>query len=106
MLVEHDADRPALLGDAPLLEEGEEHVLLLGVVALVGKLLEGPGCPLREALGEGPPGVDPGDRFFEQGKATLDQVVFGHQALDGFHGAISLIGFWGREGAAGTCAKN
>src|SRR5262249_12891237 len=29
MLVQHDANRPALFGDAPLLEDGKEHVLLL-----------------------------------------------------------------------------
>lgn len=55
MLVQHDANWPALLGDAPVLEEGEEHVFLLGVVALVGKYPGEAGCPLREAFGEGLP---------------------------------------------------
>jgi hypothetical protein len=49
MLMQHDANRHALIWDAPLLKDGEEHVLLLGVVALVGKLLEEPGGPQREA---------------------------------------------------------
>ena len=58
MLVQHHTNRPALFGDATLLEDGEKHVLLLGVMALVGKLLEESGCPLREAFGEGLPGLD------------------------------------------------
>ena len=71
-LVQHDANRPALFGDAPLLENGEEHVLLLGVVALVGKLLEEPGCPLREAFGERLPRFEACRGLFEQVEATLD----------------------------------
>jgi hypothetical protein len=48
MLVQHDANPPARFGDAPLLEDGKRHVLLLlGVVALVGKPPEEPGCPSR-----------------------------------------------------------
>jgi hypothetical protein len=46
MLVQYDANRPALFGDVLLLEDREEHVLL-GVVALVGKPPEEPGCPSR-----------------------------------------------------------
>jgi hypothetical protein len=85
MLVQHDANRPALFGDASLLEDREEHVLLLGVMALVGKLLEEPGCPLRVAFGEWLPRCEPCHGLFEQAQPTLDQVVFGLQALDGFH---------------------
>ena len=85
MLVQHDANRPALFGDAPLLQNREENVLFLGMVALVGKLLEEPGCPLRETIREGLPGVDACHGPIEQGQATLDQIVFGFQALDGFH---------------------
>src|SRR5262245_46226955 len=44
MLVKHDANWPALFGDASLLQDREENVLFLGVVALVGKLLKEPGC--------------------------------------------------------------
>jgi hypothetical protein len=77
MLVQHDANRPALFGDAAPLEDGEEHVLLLGVVALVGKLLEEPGCPPREAFGEGLRRFEACHGLFQQAQPPLDQVVFG-----------------------------
>jgi hypothetical protein len=47
MLVQHDANRPAPFGDSSLLEDREEHVLPLGLMALVGKSPEEPGCPPR-----------------------------------------------------------
>jgi hypothetical protein len=89
MLVQHEADRPALFRDAPLLQEREEHVFLLGVVALVGKLLEEPGYPLRKALGDGLPRFEAGHGLFQQGKSPLDQFVLGHQAFHRTHDAGS-----------------
>jgi len=90
MLVEHHANWPALFGDATLLEDREEHVFFLGVMALVGKLLEEPGCPLREAFGEGLPRFEAGHGPFQQPQATFDQVVFSFQAFDAFHDIFSL----------------
>src|SRR5262249_6828650 len=89
MLVQHDANRPALFGDASPREEGEEDVLLLGVVALVGKLLEEPGRPLREPFGEGPARLEACHGLFQQLEPTLDQLVLGLQAFDRFHDGFS-----------------
>jgi hypothetical protein len=54
-------------------------------MALVGKLLEEPWCPRREAFGKGLPGVEAFHGLFEKYQPTFDQFVFGHQAFNGFH---------------------
>jgi hypothetical protein len=43
----------------------------------------------RSSFGEQLPRFEACHSLFEQGQATLDQVVFGFQALDGFHDACS-----------------
>jgi hypothetical protein len=59
-------------------------------MALVGKLLKEPGCPRRKAFGERLPRFEACHGPFEQVEAPLDQVVFGFQAFDGFHGFSPL----------------
>ena len=85
MLVQHVRERPAFFPGRPCLaQDGEENVFL-GGVALVGKLLEEPGRPRWEVVRERLPGVDACHGLFEQGQATLDQLVFGFQAINRFH---------------------
>ncbi len=59
VLVQHHAYWSALFGNAPLFQKGKEQFLLLCVVALIGKLLEKPSCPLRVTIGDGLARFDP-----------------------------------------------
>jgi len=90
VLVQHHAYWSAVFGNAPLFQNGEEHFLLLCVVALIGELLEKPGCPLRVTIGDGLALFDPSDSLFEQLQPTYDQFVFGNQTFSRFHDAFSF----------------
>jgi hypothetical protein len=72
VLVQHHADWSTLFGNAPLFENREEHFLLRCVVALIGKLLEKPGRPLRVTIGDRFARFDSSDGVLQECKPPYD----------------------------------